>query len=249
MSSYKWEPISPNKEFSLAFVPLADEQHALPSAKFEVLQVDHRSTSCAGSEPAQASMPAPEERAQTLLNEARRRAETIEREAFEKGFDQGERAGKETAERSLATTLQALKQGITALSKAQESRAKHLEVEVIRLAMAVAKKILQREVQAEPNVVLDVVRAALKRVNLRDEVTVKVNPMDRDTITEACPAILQEIEEIRSLTIEADETVEQGGAMVECTMGELDVRLERQLQEIERTFERMLNDRAQETDS
>jgi flagellar assembly protein FliH len=249
MSSSKWEPIMPNAEISLTFIPLGGGGPNVQSGQFEALGGDQLTPSSSEKDISQGSLPAGEERAECLLREARKRAERIEREAFEKGFAQGERAGRETSERSLATTIHALMGALTELQKSKEARTKQLEIEIVRLATAVAKKILKREVKSDPKVVLDVVRSALSKVNLQDEVIVRVNPMDRDTLLEACPAIIRGLEGVRSLKIEADEAVKQGGAMLECAMGELDVRLERQLQEIERAFEKLLRERTEEIES
>lgn len=242
MSSSKWEPIVSAAETPLVFIPLRGEDPALEREGFVALKGDCTDSSQSDPKMSEALTPSVRERAECLLREARKRAEQIEREAFEKGFAQGERAGRETAERSLAATLKSLKGAITAFQKAREERTQQMEKEVVRLAIGVARKILQQEVHANPKVVLAVVRAALKKVNLHEEIIVRVNPMDRDTLEGACPMVLQGLEGVRSLRIEPDERVERGGATVECAMGELDLRLERQLQQIERTFEKLLNE-------
>ncbi len=54
--------------------------------------------------------------------------------------------------------------------------------------------------------------------------------------------LLRQLEEVRSIRVEADEGVERGGALVECSMGELDLRLERQFREIEQAFQRLLEE-------
>jgi flagellar assembly protein FliH len=182
-----------------------------------------------------------EDQAEAVLEEARQRAVQIEREAFEKGFAQGEKAGREMAERSCETTLQALDATLSRLQDIDGGRSAQMEEEVVRLALHVARKIMQRDVQTDPQVVVDVVRAALKKCHAQEDVVVYVNPMDRDTLSEMRPALMQELRSIRHLRIEAKESIERGGALVECAIGELDVRLERQLGEVERAFEQMIN--------
>ncbi|MGQ9652888.1 MAG: FliH/SctL family protein [Thermodesulfobacteriota bacterium] len=172
--------------------------------------------------------------------ESESKREEIEREAFEKGFAQGERAGREMAERSAETALRSLGQAADLLCDATGERFEETVVEIVRLATAVARKVLQKEVSLDPAVVTRTVRAALSKGHVRGDIVIKVNPMDRDIITDLRPEILREMQEIRSLRVEGDEAVERGGAMIECAMGELDLRLERQLQEVEMAFERML---------
>lgn len=181
-----------------------------------------------------------QERAEKLLEEARQRAVHLEREAFQKGFAQGERAGRQMAERAMEDTLRAL--GIALEQWEEHTRLRNQQVvqEVVRLALAVARKILQREVHQDPGVILDVVKSGLSRAGVRENVIVRVHPLDAETISEARADLLQELQELRSLRIEADESVGRGGALVQCPMGELDLRLERQFREIELAFERLL---------
>ncbi len=184
----------------------------------------------------------PRQEAEQILREARERADLIQREAFEKGFSQGERAGREMAERAMGESMRALEKAVAQWDLILEDRKGEIASEVVRLALAVARKILQREVSLDKALVLNVVKAALAKARVREDVIIRVNPMDMESISEAKAELLRELEEVRSIRVEADESVERGGALVECSMGELDLRLERQFREIEQAFERLLEE-------
>lgn len=184
----------------------------------------------------------PRQEAEQILREARERADLIQREAFEKGFSQGERAGREMAERAMEESMRALEKAVAQWDLILEDRKGEIASEVVRLALAVARKILQREVSLDKALVLNVVKAALAKARVREDVIIRVNPMDMESISEAKVELLRELEEVRSIRVEADESVERGGALVECSMGELDLRLERQFREIEQAFERLLEE-------
>jgi flagellar assembly protein FliH len=177
--------------------------------------------------------------AERLVAEARRRADQIEREAFAKGFAEGERAGRALAEQSMESSLRALDGALEAWLASREERSREQVQEVVRLSLAVAERILHREVRTDPRVVTDVVTAALHRGQLGEEVVVRVNPMDRETLMAARPEMIGHLGEVRSMRIEADEGIERGGALVECALGELDLRLGRQLEEIAKAFARL----------
>lgn len=184
----------------------------------------------------------PQEEAKRLLTEAKERADLIQREAFEKGFSQGEKAGRELAEQAMEESLGALQEAVAQWDLILQDSKGEMAFEIVRLALAVAKKILQREVSLEGDMVLRVVKAALSKARVREDVIVRVNPMDLETISEAKGELVRELEEVRSIRFEADESVERGGALVECSMGELDLRLERQFKEIEQAFQRLLEE-------
>ncbi len=118
MSSYDWEPIGPAPSRLARFIPIhgngAGEGQG--PGTFRDLKdpgsaqdVAARST----SDPALVEMPEP-------VSQCKR--EEIEREAFEKGFAQGERAGRELAARSAETALRSLVQAADLLRDASGQR-------------------------------------------------------------------------------------------------------------------------------
>ena len=193
--------------------------------------------------------PTSEELAEEIIAQAKQQAKKIEREAFEKGYANGERAGQELAEKAVEKTLSTLNETVDSLRAIARERVKNVENEEVALAIDVARKIIHREIQQDPYVIADIVRSALSKSSLGDRIVVKVHPQDKDILTESHTSIVQDLEEVRALTFEADETLERGEAIVECALGELDLRIERQLQEVERTFEKILNERPDEAGS
>jgi flagellar assembly protein FliH len=244
MSSSEWEPLRMDNPESEGFVPWRGETTGSTSPRFHGLWSENAPGSEQRVSETSGLQKSPSEEARRILDEARTRAEHMEREAFEQGFTQGERAGREMAERSVESTLLALGAALESWQSTMETRSEEMVSEVVRMAMAVARKILQREVTLDGGVVADVVRGALAKGGLRGEVTVRVHPMDRGALLEARPEILRQLEEVRSLRVESDETIRRGGALVECEAGELDLRLERQFEEIELAFGRMLTERS-----
>ncbi len=226
MSSSDWKPMGIQAKGD--FLPLSMGEGL---EGFQVLGDDSHQES-----------PDPQEEAERILREAKKQADLIQREAFEKGFSQGEKAGRELAERAMEETLGALQEAVARLDLILKDSKGDMAFEVVRLALAVARKILQREVSLEQGTVLQLVKAALAKARVREDVIVRVNPMDMESLLEAKGDLLRELEEVRSIRVEADESVERGGALVECSMGELDLRLERQFKEIEQAFQRLLEE-------
>lgn len=226
MSSFDWKPMGTTAKGD--FTPLFMEGGL---KGFQVLDHDPQEES-----------PDPQDEAERILREAKERADLIQREAFEKGFSQGERAGRELAERAMEETLRALQKAVARFDLILKDSNGEMAFEVVRLALGVARKILQREVSLEQGTVLQLVKGALAKARVREDVIVRVNPMDMESLMEAKGDLLRELEEVRSIRVEADETVERGGALVECSMGELDLRLERQFKEIEQAFQRLLEE-------
>lgn len=239
MSTSDWKPAKDGTDGPAGFVPLGPADSPGEPAEFEACRD--------GAVPiplkeVPGGKGAPRQQADLVMEEARRKAEHLEREAFEKGFAQGEKAGLEMMQNSLETTSGALAAAAALVEQNLAARAAEMEEEVVRLALAVARKVVQREAATDPKLVVDVVRAALERAQLRGDVKVRVNPLDRETLLEVCPEVAKSLEGVRTLTVEADDTVARGGALVECAMGELDLRLARQLEEIEKGFAKLFSE-------
>jgi flagellar assembly protein FliH len=112
----------------------------------------------------------------------------------------------------------------------------HVEREVVQLAIEVARKIVHREVQADPEVIQTLVKVALGRVSGRSAVTVRVNPVDYNFLLDKNRGWIQEQGGEQEVTLVADKSVERGGCLVQTECGDVDARIEEGFREVERAF-------------
>ena len=110
------------------------------------------------------------------------------------------------------------------------------EAKVLKLVIAVARKVIRREVAMDRDVILGVLREAVKNVLDRDRIKVRLHPGDHERLSKLTPGLIAGFEGIRSITLEADEGIGAGGAVIETAFGEIDATLEQQLEEILKAF-------------
>jgi flagellar assembly protein FliH len=108
-----------------------------------------------------------------------------------------------------------------------------VEREVVRLALAVAARILRREAQMDPLLLIGAVRVALGQLSASSDVTLKVPASELDLWTEAM-ALLPNLP-VRPAVVAGD-GLRLGECMVETHMGTVDLGIRSQLGEIERGF-------------
>jgi flagellar assembly protein FliH len=77
---------------------------------------------------------------------------------------------------------------------------------------------------------VDVVRGSLRRLIERDRVQVLVHPDDLDRLRGAVASLKAELGGIGELDVQAERRVGRGGAIVRTTAGDVDARLEAQLE-------------------
>lgn len=170
-----------------------------------------------------------------MIEDARLKVSEIEKEAYEKGFAEGQKAGSEVGEKMADALLQQYSASLNALNSLRSELFTTSEREVIRLALEIARKIVKREVAIDEELILALVKVALDRVADQALITVRVNPKDYHAIerhrADAGTGALSE-----SVKLVEDPLIARGGCIVETESGTIDARIEEQLREIERGF-------------
>jgi flagellar assembly protein FliH len=178
--------------------------------------------------PAPATAPAPAPAAPLPSTPSFDRA-AIEREAFAQGFAQGERSGAEAAAARSEAVLQRLKQTIEELQTLRAEMIHKTERQVVQLAIAMAKRIVHREISLDPELLSAMARVALDRLGDAASATIRLHPddyaatagMNRDARTESSV-----------VRVVADPVVRRGGCLVQSEFGLIDVSADAQIQEL-----------------
>ncbi len=159
-------------------------------------------------------------------------------EEYERGFEEGQRQ----AERGLSNVFKSLREAIEEIYSLREQIFRHSEEDLLKLSILVARKIIQQEVSQDRHILVNVLTAALDNAAERDEVIIRINPEDLKLVNSQKQISLSGISEDKLLNLKPDDTVTSGGCIVETQLGEIDARLERQLDEI---FKSLTEDRGE----
>lgn len=170
--------------------------------------------------------------------------EEIEQRAYCRGFDdgarsgfaQGETAGSEAAIQRLSQALDACRNLAAELEGLRRKTAAELETEIVQLTLAIARKILCREPLIAPETVAGVVRQALSRIEHGDRFTIRLHPEDLKVLAELSPPLTAGRPDADRTRFEADAAITRGGCLILTDSGEVDARLEHQLQVVEEAF-------------
>lgn len=163
---------------------------------------------------------------------------SLEREAYEKGFASGEKAGFDLGVKKAEVLFSGLSRILDELSDFKTSLYGPCEQEMVELSLAIARKVIQREVEKKDSV-LDCVRVAIKSVVAAGEIVIKVNPKDLEVLNN-CKSEFARFSGagVKGLKIEADPEIDKGGCVIETNYGEVDASIGSVLADIE---ERLLN--------
>jgi flagellar assembly protein FliH len=171
---------------------------------------------------------------------------TLEKEAYEKGFAQGERAGRELGEQRFDSVIKSFTEAEDALRKLREKVYQESEQQLVELVLAVARKVIQKEVETDKQILLDVLRSALHYVADREVVKVRVHPSDLEFASQHKAEVIREIEGLGKLTFEGDEEVVRGDALIESSYGIVDAGVEKHLKAVEESLRKKAQDEVSE---
>ena len=164
----------------------------------------------------------------------------LEAAAFQRGCEQGRLEGLDAGRREVAPVIKQLRQVMGDLQAAWRQLQGQAEHDAVGLALAVARKILGREPSVTPEQVLDVVKAAVAKVSDQDRILIRIDPADIEVVRTHDETIDAWVEKAGAVTIEADNSVGPGGCVIETDFGDVDARLEKQLEVIEAAFKAQL---------
>jgi flagellar assembly protein FliH len=169
--------------------------------------------------------PAPIEVAAEAEAERREDAEAaLVQAARAEGVAEGLAAGRA----EIGPAVEALAAAATGLEKERDASATRTEQAAAELALQIAEKVLGAALEVRPELVLEVVRGALRRLAEPQESVLLVNPEDVELVRAAVEELAAE--HGAALTVRAERRVARGGCIVRTQAGEIDARFAAQLE-------------------
>ena len=152
------------------------------------------------------------------------------REAHQAGYGEGHAAGKAQGEDEVRAAVQRLTESIAGVDEYRSRLYRQTEVDAVRLSVAIARRVLRRELTVDPSAIEGLVSAALQRLQSQETCRVKMHP---DYISSLSAAI-ERMGMSAKVEVVADPAQEPGAAVFEMPRGNLDASIDSQLREIER---------------
>jgi flagellar assembly protein FliH len=167
-----------------------------------------------------------------------------------RGLEEGRREGRAQALRDSAEEFRKVQQAWLDAAQQWETRRQALEREgrrtVLEVALALGRKITHRVIEVDASIVSDQLAQALVQVLRPQDLTVRINPADREVVSAAMPLLSARFPQLAHVHLVDDAQVARGGCVVNCGQGAIDADIETQLRRI---AEVLLPDRTAGPDS
>lgn len=178
---------------------------------------------------------------ENILNKAHADAETIRRQAQAEGLEQGRQQGRQEIEAALQQKVESFCETIQTLLQSIHQEKDRLirrsESQLIDLACVIAGRIVRKEIEQDDLAVVRIVQQAIDLATEKEKLTVRLNPADLEWVRQHTDQILESHDGLKEIHFEDDPRIERGGCMIETIAGNVDARLERQMEEIQRGLE------------
>jgi flagellar assembly protein FliH len=159
--------------------------------------------------------------------------ETIEqriKEAHAGGVREGEAVGRKRAASELEPVMERLERTIAELGGLRARLRREAESDLVRLALAIARRILRRELAVDPDAIHGLVLGALEKLQGQEIFRVRVHPAHAGIVSGS----LSQMAAGAPVEVVPDASRELGTVIFETDRGNLDASVESQLREIER---------------
>jgi flagellar biosynthesis/type III secretory pathway protein FliH len=172
-----------------------------------------------------------------LVANAMRDAERMRRQAQDDARAAANAAAQqildEKVERRLAALVPALQEAVTRIDAAKSQCLAHWERAAVRVAAAIAERVIRRQLDRQPEIALAIVREALELACGAGDVQLRMHPEDCETLGRHVETLSRELARMGKVDIVSDPTISKGGCRVETRYGVIDQQIESQLARIE----------------
>lgn len=155
----------------------------------------------------------------------RRAAE--ERAALEQAaYVRGAAEGRAQAQEELAHLVQALGEAISELTRFRRGMLERYQSELLDLALEVARKVVDRELEQHPEHWIELIRDGVQRAVDRDHIRIRVAAPLHGFLVEHLAELRAELDGVKELELLEDPALPPSGCVVETSYGDLDLGIE-----------------------
>lgn len=159
------------------------------------------------------------------LEEAKRRSVLLEEEAKKKGFARGQEEGKTLFGKKSKEIWYRLEKILQEIDQRMKNYEKEYPLKITELSLGIAQEVIRREVEEDPQIVVQVAKDAITSLNGVAEATIRVNWRDLPVMEEAKEELLSSLKGLRRVHFQEDAELEPGGTIIETPQGGIDASI------------------------
>ncbi len=182
--------------------------------------------------------------AQTIVEQAKNSAEQealavadlIKEEAtktgYQEGFEKGYQDGLDKINVEMAEKVYLFNSFVESAFDVKKRIIKSLHLDIINLVSEISRKICQKQLEMDDEVLSNIIKAAIALLKEKETVTIIVNPVMREAVSQIAEQIKSQNSLISNIKIVENVSLSADGTIVEGLSGRIDSRISSQIDEI-----------------
>lgn len=170
---------------------------------------------------------------QKVHDQVAAQAEVAKAKAAKEGYAAGLKQGHDDAFKNFqkegAERTQYLENLITEAETAKADIFAANERVLMELVFRMAKMITLKEIATDKEYVLRLTRDLIEKIGVRENIRIRINPDDRDTLQMLKPGLEATFGVLKNISVEANAQVGRGGCIIETEWNAIDASIETQL--------------------
>jgi flagellar assembly protein FliH len=208
-----------------------------PNAAAILDEKDFNSSSLTQEAEVSASISEAQSHVEMMLNQAQLQVVIWEEEARQAGWEAGYAEAQQVVDSQLSEILADVHSIADSAVEAKSRFLRESQAEMGRLAVAIAKKIIGKELTVNPRAVTDIVAQTIEAANVQGACYIRVNPQDYEILGPLWDAIPSLQPPGHTWELVADKHISRGSCLIETNGGIIDARLETQLAQVSAAIE------------
>ncbi len=171
--------------------------------------------------------------------DAETRLARLEREAYEKGFAQGQKDGLALEKRQIEEKGKQLDALFSEISGLRDQIYAEAEEELLKMSILIAKKIIGGEIKTNPEIIGRTIRSAMKYLVDKSQIRILINPGDMEEVRRILPEIAGLTNGGKFQVVE-DHAIQRAGCILESGFGKINATIDGQIEMLEQEIDEEL---------
>ncbi|SHJ91797.1 FliH/SctL family protein [Paramaledivibacter caminithermalis] len=175
-----------------------------------------------------------------IISEAYEKSKKIMEQSRKEGFEQGKKEGFKEGKLQADSIIQ---EALTIKRQTEanmRSLVNGLEEEIIKLTISTVEKILNKKVEEEYDVILNLIKIGLEKCAFTENLILRVSVDDYDFVLSSKDKILALSQNINDIIIKQDKSLSKGSCIIDTQSGSVDSSIKTQFDQVKEMFEELL---------
>jgi flagellar assembly protein FliH len=148
------------------------------------------------------------------------------KEAYQLGLEEGREKAFQEYKEKFEENFRAWEILLKNIEGMKETLLEQHERSLVQMLFHFASKIARKEIQEQPELIIETLRDCIKRTQGEENLRVVVSPSDLEFLKVAAQRVGRDQNFLKRIQLESSEEIEPGGCVVESNFGQVDATLE-----------------------